>query len=100
MAREREFRSAASASQCGGFRAKPVGIGLLCTLTRRQRMLDANGLAEREGFERHVRLAPRCRSGARKSGHIDKANHAHQLLPRSMPKGMQSMCGGEFAKYF
>ena len=43
---EREFRVAAGVSKCGGFRAKPVVIGLLCALATRRRMLVADRLAE------------------------------------------------------
>ena len=53
---ENEFRVSAGASQCGGLRVKPVVIGLLCALASQRRMLGAEGLAEREGFERPVRF--------------------------------------------
>jgi hypothetical protein len=43
---EREFRVTAGASQCGGFRAKPVVIGDFCPLVRQRRMFDDNALAE------------------------------------------------------
>jgi len=45
-AEEREFRVSVGASQCGGFHAKPVVIGLLCALGSRRRMLGADRLAE------------------------------------------------------
>jgi hypothetical protein len=48
MAREREFRVTPGVSRCGGFRATPVVIGLLCGLARQQRKLDADVLAEGE----------------------------------------------------
>jgi hypothetical protein len=39
--RAREFRVTAGVSKCGGFRAKPVVIGLLCGLATRRGMLVA-----------------------------------------------------------
>jgi hypothetical protein len=56
-AREREFRVTAGLSKCGGFRAKPVVIGLLCGLARQRRKLGVDVLAEGEGFELPVRNA-------------------------------------------
>ena len=41
-------------SQCGGFHAKPVVIGLLCALNTPQRMLVAGGLAEGEELGSNV----------------------------------------------
>jgi hypothetical protein len=41
----------AGAAQCGGLRAKPVVIGLLCAHASHRRIFVAAGLAEREGFE-------------------------------------------------
>ena len=69
---ERQFRVSAGAPQSGGFRAKPVVIGLLCALRSQRRMLVAEGLAEREGFEPPIRL-PVCR--------ISSAVHSTTLPP-------------------
>ena len=45
---ENELCSPAGASQCGGLRAKPVGIGLLCGFASQRRIWT---VAERVGFD-------------------------------------------------
>jgi hypothetical protein len=82
MAREREFRVTPGVSKCGGFRAKPVVIGLLCALGSSGRMLDSDRLAEREGFEPRVRLRragwpARLCAGAGDSGTSGPSDEEH-----------------------
>jgi hypothetical protein len=43
ISREREFRVLVGASQCGGLRAKPVVIGLLCALASRRECWSRKG---------------------------------------------------------